>query len=162
MGAIAHAFPVGRTAVRPQVIITAAIGVYRCMISAWHARPGLSFIHTMFTPEARSWLARSAGTDAPFELIPLKGATSSSIYLIRAEDQPHPFVLRVLDNARWLAGGGAGPGSARGGGAGGSAAGRAEGVAAGGVCRRGRFWRASGVDDVCRRGVELRPEDFES
>jgi aminoglycoside phosphotransferase (APT) family kinase protein len=57
----------------------------------------------MFSPEAFAWLARYTGSDAPIELAPLKGATSSSIYLVRAEDQAQPFVLRVLDNARWLA-----------------------------------------------------------
>src|SRR5258706_4092578 len=56
----------------------------------------------MFTTEARSWLARAIGADAPIELVPLKGATSSSIYRVKA-GLSQPVILRVLDNARWLA-----------------------------------------------------------
>jgi Ser/Thr protein kinase RdoA (MazF antagonist) len=43
------------------------------------------------------------GSHTALGVVPLKGATSSSIYRVRAQDQSQPFVLRVLDNARWLA-----------------------------------------------------------
>lgn len=58
----------------------------------------------IFTPPAQEWLAQAIDT-APSHLkaVQLKGSTSSSIYLVQADNQPHRFVLRVLDNPEWLA-----------------------------------------------------------
>ena len=58
-----------------------------------------------FGPEAHAWLARSIGPASRFDLVPLKGATSSSVFVVQAARgrQPQRFVLRVLDNLTWLA-----------------------------------------------------------
>lgn len=60
----------------------------------------------MFSDAARAWLARQTGTDiSALEVTPLKGSTSSSVFLVcagTADDAAH-YVLRVLDNKEWLA-----------------------------------------------------------
>src|SRR5450759_4157095 len=58
-----------------------------------------------FNNAAQKWLARSIGAaDADIRIERMKGSTSSSIYLIeRPAGLPARFVLRVLDNAPWLA-----------------------------------------------------------
>lgn len=59
-----------------------------------------------FGKDAHDWLGRSIGTTTrDFDIVPLKGATSSSVFLIRCArgSDPAQFVLRVLDNTAWLA-----------------------------------------------------------
>jgi aminoglycoside phosphotransferase (APT) family kinase protein len=59
-----------------------------------------------FGKDAHDWLGRSIGTPArDFDIVPLKGATSSSVFLIQCArgSNPERFVLRVLDNKAWLA-----------------------------------------------------------
>ena len=58
----------------------------------------------LFASSAQEWLAQTIGTTPPqLKTVQLKGSTSSSVYLVQANDQPHRFVLRVLDNPDWLA-----------------------------------------------------------
>ena len=59
-----------------------------------------------FGKDAHDWLGRSIGTTTrDFDIVPLKGATSSSVFLIQCArgSNPERFVLRVLDNTAWLA-----------------------------------------------------------
>ena len=59
-----------------------------------------------FSLTAREWLARSIGAGAyELSLKRMKGSTSSSVYLVERADgsQCDRYVLRVLDNAQWLA-----------------------------------------------------------
>ncbi|MBP8002716.1 MAG: aminoglycoside phosphotransferase family protein [Chloroflexi bacterium] len=58
----------------------------------------------IFPPPAQEWLAQAIRTTPPqLKATPLKGSTSSSVYLVQTADQPQQFVLRVLDNPDWLA-----------------------------------------------------------
>jgi aminoglycoside phosphotransferase (APT) family kinase protein len=60
----------------------------------------------IFGPQAREWLARSIGAgDQLLEVVPLPGSTSSSVFLIQSSrgTETQRCVLRVLDNAGWLA-----------------------------------------------------------
>ena len=59
-----------------------------------------------FRPQAREWLARSVGAaDRALDITPMAGSTSSSVFLIQSSGtaRSQRFVLRVLDNAGWLA-----------------------------------------------------------
>jgi aminoglycoside phosphotransferase (APT) family kinase protein len=57
----------------------------------------------IFDTTAQEWLAQAIGTTAyHWQAVPLKGSTSSSVYLIQQANQPQRFVLRVLDNPDWL------------------------------------------------------------
>lgn len=61
---------------------------------------------TPFSPQALDWLAQAthAAPDC-LNITPLRGASSSSIYLIETIhlETPEQFVLRVVDNPEWLA-----------------------------------------------------------
>jgi len=60
----------------------------------------------IFRTEALDWLDRAVGVAGyPLTIVPMGGATSSSLYLIEVArgDIPRRFVLRVLDNWEWLA-----------------------------------------------------------
>jgi aminoglycoside phosphotransferase (APT) family kinase protein len=55
-----------------------------------------------FNEEARAWLEQLIGQPVR-SVQKLKGATSSSVYMVRTGRRPaRRFVLRVLDNAEWL------------------------------------------------------------
>lgn len=59
-----------------------------------------------FSPQAKAWLARATGIrPAHQHLTRLKGSTTSSIFLVFDEGASNPtrFVLRVVENAAWLA-----------------------------------------------------------
>ncbi len=59
-----------------------------------------------FSPEARGWLARAIDANqATLVIQRMKGSTSSSVYLVQPNSDPQSqcYVLRVLDNAEWLA-----------------------------------------------------------
>ena len=59
-----------------------------------------------FGADAREWLIRSVGTTArDFDVVQMKGSTSSSVFLIQCshDSKPQRFVLRVIDNQKWLA-----------------------------------------------------------
>ncbi len=53
------------------------------------------------------WLSRSTGiTDQNIDIVQMKGSTSSSVFLVQSflrDSHPSKFVLRVLDNQKWLA-----------------------------------------------------------
>ena len=60
----------------------------------------------IFRTEALDWLGRAVGAaGCPLTIVPMGGATSSSLYFIEVArgDIPRRFVLRVLDNHGWLA-----------------------------------------------------------
>jgi aminoglycoside phosphotransferase (APT) family kinase protein len=58
----------------------------------------------IFDTTAQEWLAQAIGTTVNhLQAVPLKGSTSSSVYLIQQNNRPQRFVLRVLDNPDWLA-----------------------------------------------------------
>ena len=59
-----------------------------------------------FGADAREWLIRSVGTTArDFDVVQMKGSTSSSVFLIQCshDSKPQRFILRVIDNQKWLA-----------------------------------------------------------
>jgi len=59
-----------------------------------------------FTTEAVEWIRRTIGGGRqPLEITRMKGSSSSSIFLVRQEGTSgeRRFVLRVLDNYKWLA-----------------------------------------------------------
>jgi aminoglycoside phosphotransferase (APT) family kinase protein len=59
-----------------------------------------------FGADAREWVIRSIGTTArSFEIVQLKGSTTSSVFLIQCSQgsKPQRFILRVIDNQEWLA-----------------------------------------------------------
>lgn len=59
-----------------------------------------------FGQDAYAWLSESIGiSQSHFDLAQMKGATSSSVFLIHYsyDADSHRFVLRVLDNQEWLA-----------------------------------------------------------
>jgi aminoglycoside phosphotransferase (APT) family kinase protein len=59
-----------------------------------------------FSKDAKEWLSQSIGVlPSDFDVVQMKGATSSSVYLIDCSRSSNPkrYVLRVLDNQEWLA-----------------------------------------------------------
>jgi Ser/Thr protein kinase RdoA (MazF antagonist) len=59
----------------------------------------------VFSPAAYGWLGHHTGIPASALVVKrMRGSTSSSVYAVRAKSETAPrFVLRVLDNATWLA-----------------------------------------------------------
>ena len=57
----------------------------------------------ILTPDAEEWLHRAIGGERlPLDITQMKGSSSSSIFLV-TQDGGRKFVLRVLDNQKWLA-----------------------------------------------------------
>jgi Ser/Thr protein kinase RdoA (MazF antagonist) len=57
----------------------------------------------LFGDKARAWLTQSTGYSSNnLEVTRLKGSTSSAVFLIKILPSQQRFVLRVLNNARWL------------------------------------------------------------
>ncbi len=59
-----------------------------------------------FGKDAYEWLCQSIGISyCDFDVVQMKGSTSSSVFLIHClpDLNPQRFVLRVLDNQKWLA-----------------------------------------------------------
>lgn len=58
-----------------------------------------------FSKNVYEWLCQSLGVfDCEFDVVQMKGSTSSSVFLIRYSHDLNPqrLVLRVLDNQKWL------------------------------------------------------------
>lgn len=65
----------------------------------------MSMLEKYYTNEAYEWLRQAIGiSDCNFDVVQMKGSTSSSVFLIRCLHNLNPqrFVLRVLDNQQWL------------------------------------------------------------
>lgn len=62
-------------------------------------------MQTNFNTDARAWLTRNLEAGIGLRITPMAGATSSSVYLVDYDrgGAARSCVLRVLDNAAWLA-----------------------------------------------------------
>ena len=60
----------------------------------------------IFGADAYEWLVKSIGPSTRnFDIVQMKGSTSSSVFLIQCSDGSNPqrLVLRVIDNQDWVA-----------------------------------------------------------